>query len=131
MSFWGRVWRTNIVPGNTMAGCYNVTSADQVVSNTILTDTPIGASTVQEAMGYWLDCLRRRIAANVTATNQSEVVLNIAIQRGTRTDTMFWQLTNRSGKYPLYVTINTAVDTHVATFWDMGQALDWIVLKLA
>lgn len=133
MAFWGRVWRIATMPETTAAACYNVTSADQLVSSSpsILTDTPISVASTQEAMGYWLDSLRRRTAANITATNQSEVSLAITIRRGTRTDTMVWRLANQNGKYPLYCSLVTPTNTESANFWNMGQAIDWMVQKLA
>lgn len=134
MAFWGRVWRIGTTPDTTPAACYNITSVDQITSTTpgILTDLPVTVASVQEAIGYWLDQLRRRVSATITATNQSEVLLNITIRRGTRTDEMTWLLSSTQGKYPLVVSLTTPVDQYAnINFYNMGQALDWIVQKLA
>ncbi len=131
MAFWGKVWRTNVSP--TMAGCYNITSPDQIASTTptILQDIPVGITSVSDAVGYWLDCLRRRLACTMTATNSGETIYNVTIRRGARVDTMVWTLSNTQGKYPIGITYATPNDSGSGSFYNMHQALDWSVQRLA
>jgi hypothetical protein len=131
MAFWGRVWRSDASAN--LASCYNITSPEQAAGAVpgILTDIPVHVSAVSDAVGYWLDQLRRRLAAHITATNSSLAAYAITIKRGSRTDTMTWTLANNQGTYPLIVTYATPSDSGSANFYNMGQALDWIVEKLA
>ena len=132
MSMWSRVWATNYYPPIT--ALYNVTSPDQLSSTipTIFWNTPIHAVSLYDAVGYWIDVLRRRLGAKAITTNPSDATFTILLQRGTRTDSTTWRWYNNQGRFPVYVTYATPHDTGSSTqFFDMGQLLDFLVEKFA
>jgi hypothetical protein len=135
MAFWGKVWAT-------ACDCYqlaavttllNITSPDQNSNTpTVLLDTPIHAVSLSEAMGYWIDQLRRRLAAQVIVTNTGETVYNITLKRGNRVDRTTWSWYNSTGRYPVTCTYSTPHASSSSTqFYNVGQMLDYLVDKLA
>lgn len=112
---------------------YNQTEPDQFSTKpTILDELPVTVTSIAEAVGYWVEMLRQRLAASATITATSTQIYTITLKRGTRTDTLTWQLSNAQGAYPLVVSYATPVDSETGQqFQNIRHALGWLVERLA
>ena len=132
MALWSRVFRVNATSTSACpSSCYNVTSADQLSTKpTILDDMPTAATSVADAVGYWVDQLRRRMAAKALVTSTTDTNYTVELRRGQRTDSIGWQ-TDTNGAYPLQITYTTASDSGSGRFENVHHAIDWLIDRLA
>lgn len=136
MACWSRVFSggiTTTLGGCTMPGSFNITEPNQfTVQPSLLDEIPVQVNSIAEAVGYWVEQLRRRLAAKATIMGQSSTVYAIELRRGTRLDTMTWQVSNAQAAYPLVISYTTADDSASAVqFQNINHALDWLVDRLA
>lgn len=134
MPLWSRVFNrssfTSTSTGNACStDCYNAVSPP-VGTSTVLDNIPASLATVAEAIGYWAELMRRRLAARAIMTSSTDSTFTVVFKRNTRTDTTTWQTTNNQGTYPLMVTYTTATDTDTGRFENAQNAVDWLVDRL-
>lgn len=137
MACWSRVFSGGATTSGTgcciPSACCNQTSADQVSTKpTIFDELPVTTGSIAEAVGYWAEQLRQRLAATATITATSDQIYTIVLRRGTRTDSTTWQVTNAQAAYPLVVSYATPVDSGSnVQFWNVHHCIDWLVEKFA
>ena len=136
MACWSRVFSggvTTTLGGCTMPGSFNITEPNQFTTQpSLLDEIPVPVNSIAEAVGYWVELLRRRLACTATITAQSSTVYSIELRRGTRRDTMTWQVENAQAAYPLVISYTTADDSVTAQqFQNVNHALDWLVERFA
>lgn len=128
---WSRVFSGGVTSGCS-TDCYNSTSPDQGSTKpTIFDEAPVSLASVGEGIAYWAEQLRRRLAASATITSSTELLYTITLRRGTRTDTITWQISNQQGAYPLITNYTTPFDTGTANHQRIINAIDWLVEALA
>ncbi len=111
----------------------NQTAPDQfTTSPSLLDEIPVQVGSIAEAVGYWVEQLRRRLAATAIVTSTASTVYRIEMRRGTRRDIITWQVQNAQAAYPLVVGYTSGVDSAAAVqFQNVNHALDWLVDRLA
>lgn len=134
MACWSRVFQSNGGCASTTSGCstscYNSTTPNQNGTKpTIFDELPVMVSSTADAVGYWVDQLRRRLAAQEQITSTTMANYTIVLRRGTRIDTLEWMI-GSTGQMPLQVTYTTPVDSGTASFHNMSHAIDWHVQLL-
>ncbi|KKN56103.1 hypothetical protein LCGC14_0575810 [marine sediment metagenome] len=140
MALWSRVFSGNNVSTTQGGGCCTITTAacnrtspnEGTVKPTVFDDLPVQTNSVADAIGYWAEQLRRRLAAMATITATSLQVYVITYRRGARTDVVTWQMETQQGALPLVVQYTGPVDSAAnQQFQNMRHAVDWLVDKLA
>lgn len=117
--------------------CYNITEPDQHSTKpTIFDDLPVSVSGMAGAVEYYVDQLRRRLAAHYTMMSPAEQQFDIELRRrvagGSRVDQVTWRLSNAQGAYPLLVDYTTSNDSQSdVRFEHVQHAIDWLVQRLA
>jgi hypothetical protein len=139
MACWSRVFSGTTAQQSSGSGCCsitagacNITSADQINTKpTLFDEMPVAVGSIGEAVGYWVEQLRRRMDARALITATSDTVYTITLRRGTKTDSVSWQLSNSMGAMPLIVGYSTLFDSASGVqFQNMNHALDWLVERL-
>lgn len=134
MPLWSRVFNrssfTSTSTGNACStDCYNAVSPP-VGTATVLDNIPASLATVSEAIGYWAEQVRRRLAATAIMTSSTDTTFTVEFKRQARIDIVTWQTTNNTGTYPLTVTYTTATDSGSGRFENVQNAVDWLVDRL-
>ena len=135
MPLWSRVFNrssfTRTVTGNACStDCYNSTSPSTSGVASVLDNIPALLATVSEAIGYWAELVRRRLAATAIMTSSTDSTFTVVFRRGARVDTTTWQTSNNTGTYPLMVAYTSAADSGSARFENAEHAVDWLVDRL-
>ena len=135
MACYSRVFSGGVstIQGGTPSACCNQTQPNQFSTKpTIFDEVPVAVGSIAEAVGYWTEILRQRLAATAYITATSDTIYTITLRRGSRMDVITWQLQNSQGAYPLVVGYTTPADSATGQqFQNVHHALDWLVEKLA